>query len=296
MKKALSILFAVVLVFAALPVSAATVDESNLQVRYEFDGDLGNSTQAGLNLAGDGTVTFVDGVVGEAAYFDGSSTLILDDASLSGDEYAVSLWLKPDELTQHTAALFAYVDADNFISVAPHGPGEGDPQTILWSGSTTWFDGLTGTVTSAGEWTHFAFSASGDQVTIYINGAEVGQQDGWPNLVADGASIALGGNMFELDAEYKGAIDDVIVFDSAVSGDVIADYYASATGDAPAEPAEEEATEEAPADDEAAEEKEEATTLPATATNQFTFIMIGALLVLISGGFLLAKNRVSNKE
>jgi arabinan endo-1,5-alpha-L-arabinosidase len=74
---------------------------------YAFDGDLkdssrqvgaGSPTGNRIDNTG-GTITFVDGVRGKAAVFDGASGIRLPGGLIGGNTYSVALWVKPAQLS-----------------------------------------------------------------------------------------------------------------------------------------------------------------------------------------------------
>src|SRR5699024_3199064 len=92
-------------VFADTSNTEQTADE--LVIHYAFEGHLadekdeniGSETGNKLDQEG-GQITFEEGIKGQAAKFDGESGIRLPNGIISSDQYSVSLWLKPEEITQ----------------------------------------------------------------------------------------------------------------------------------------------------------------------------------------------------
>lgn len=164
-----------------------------------------------------GSVSYVAGVSGMALSLDGASGVALPDGLISGSRYSFALWLNPAALNQFTTTFFGATTDASWISVTPFGPGAGN--TMLWSG-TAWFDGDTGTQITTGEWTHFAAVVDAGDVTLYLDGAEVFNASGFPNVFT-GANAAFGLGVNYWDTPYQGLIDELVIFDEAVSAEVI---------------------------------------------------------------------------
>jgi len=143
---------------------------------------------------------------------------------ISSNQYTVSLWLKPEELTAFTTTFFGARTTDSWISFVPSGPV--NDQTMLWSG-TQWFDAPTGLQIKANEWTHVAFTVDKGKVDVYIDGVNKFTSTGFPNVfTTDDAVFALGVNYW--DTPYKGFMDELLVYENMVlSGEDIKDYYES---------------------------------------------------------------------
>ena len=85
---------------------------------YSFEGDLsalngayaaGKPTGGFINNTG-GNVTFVDGIMGQAVFLEGSGVRLPDNLITTND-YSVSMWLKPETFTDYTTAFFAGASA-----------------------------------------------------------------------------------------------------------------------------------------------------------------------------------------
>jgi len=197
-----------------------------LNARYTFDGDLsdvqGNfaagTVTGNLIPAAGGQITYADGVLNQAAVFDGNSGIRLPDGLIKGYEYSVALWLKPDQLTMHTTSFFGARDPDNWVSLVPHGwPGT----AIVWSG-TNWYDAVSDVTLPIGEWTHLAFTVYNGEVHLYVNGELKFSGTNFPHIFStDNAVFALGVNYW--DAPFKGLMDDLRIYDGALTAAEVRD-------------------------------------------------------------------------
>ncbi|MDO3384561.1 LamG-like jellyroll fold domain-containing protein [Gilvimarinus sp. SDUM040013] len=165
-----------------------------------------------------GDVNYGAGKSGMALSLDGNSGVALPDGLIDGSRYSFALWLNPQALNQFTTAFFGAQSTSSWISVVPFGPGDGN--TMLWSGEA-WFDGDTGAQFAAGEWTHFATVVDAGNITLYVNGEQVFTGTGFPDVFT-GADAEFGIGVNYWDTPYTGLVDELVIFDEAVSAEVIA--------------------------------------------------------------------------
>ena len=209
--------------------------EPRLVAYYAFDGDLSDKTgnKSEGTITGNridntgGSITFKEGVAGQAAYFDGNSGILLPKGLISSYVYTVSFWVKPEQLTNFTTTFFGAATPRSWISFVPLWMNS---QSVLWSGEA-WYDGLLGMTIPIGEWTHVAFTVDNGQVNVYINGEKKFSGTGFPNVfTTQDAVFGLGVNYW--DPPFKGLIDELLVYDEiAISEDAIKMYYE--TGEIP---------------------------------------------------------------
>ncbi|MFB9329162.1 S-layer homology domain-containing protein [Paenibacillus aurantiacus] len=197
-----------------------------LSAHYAFENNLkdaagkstdGTITGNRINNTG-GAITFGQGVFGQAAEFDGASGVKLPSGLITGNSYTVSMWLNPKAHTKYTTAFFGGTDG-SWLSLVP---SSWDDNTMLWSGSSPWIDGTTGSRIPLNEWHHVAFTVDSGTLKIYVDGVQKFNGTGFPNLFSTTAvSFGLGVNFW--DTPYQGMIDELYVYNKALSGDLIAD-------------------------------------------------------------------------
>ena len=206
-------------------VTVVPVDTAyGLTAHYSFDNDLSDSTGlfAAGTITGDkidttgGTITYSDGVTGQAAVFDGKSGIRLADGLISNNSYSVSLWLNPSEHTQFTTSFFGANSNKSWISLVP---SSWDNNTMLWSGEA-WYDGTTGSRISTNEWHHIAFTVDKGAVKVYVDGEQKFSGLGFPNIFnGKTGTFSLGVNWW--DAAYKGMMDELRVYNVPITDVVI---------------------------------------------------------------------------
>jgi arabinan endo-1,5-alpha-L-arabinosidase len=162
-----------------------------------------------LNNTG-GQISFAEGVVGQAAKFDGNSGLRLADGLITGDTYTVSLWLKPEQITEFTTSFFGAETSNNWISVVPK---TGWGNTMVWShNGDQWYDAVTDRIIPVGEWSHLTLTVKEGDVVFYVNGVAKFTGTNFPNVFTSlDAEFGLGVNYW--DTPFKGLIDEVRVYD-----------------------------------------------------------------------------------
>lgn len=198
---------------------------------YTFDGNLtdnlgrvgdGQIIGSKLDNPTGGAITYVDGISGEAAQFDGASGIRLPDGLIDSYEYSVSMWLNPAQLTKYTTAFFGATTADSWISLLPLG---GTNKTMLWSG-TAWFDAAAGLTIPTGKWSHVAFTVDKGAVKLYVNGGLAYSGSEFPDIFKDkNAVFGLGVNYW--DSPFKGMMDELKIYSRALSAEQINTEFAA---------------------------------------------------------------------
>ena len=205
-----------------LRVTVPALPVGGLVAHYPFDGSLASSGSAAAGqLSGDkigvpgGNLSYATGVHGQAAVFDGNTGVRLPSGLISGSRYAVSLWLRPDQLTALSPTFFGAKDENSWVSLLPKGHDGVQGHTMLWSG-TAWFDADTGTQIPVGDWTHVAFSDEDGHLVIWVNGKKVVDRTGFPDVfTTTNGTFSLGVNWW--DPAYRGQLDDVRIYDTPLT-------------------------------------------------------------------------------
>ncbi|HEY0590096.1 MAG TPA: family 43 glycosylhydrolase [Pseudoduganella sp.] len=190
---------------------------------YAFDGNLGDSAGAfgagtvvgsRIDLAGGG-MAYEAGMKGNAAVFNGATGVRLPDGLISSNTYTVALWLKPAQLTAFSTTFFGARSGDSWISFLPKGHDFAGGASMLWSG-TAWYDAGLGMNIPTGQWSHVAFTVKNGAVNVYVNGAKRFSGLNFPNVFTTSNGVfALGVNWW--DAPYKGSMDDLRIYGTALS-------------------------------------------------------------------------------
>jgi len=224
-RKSIFLIFSVLILFI-FSTSVLAADE-DLVAHYQFNGDLSDATTnfSDFKITGDrifksdGNIEFTDGKDGKAAVFNGKSGLMLDEALVDDYSYSIAFWVNADSINQFTTTFFGGLfkeseDFQTWISFTPEGPSG---RTMLWSG-TDWYDATSKLKIPTKQWVHLAATVNKGQIKFYINGNEHFVGNDFPDIFSDiDAQFALGVNYW--DVPFDGKIDDLRIYDDAISGE-----------------------------------------------------------------------------
>jgi arabinan endo-1,5-alpha-L-arabinosidase len=203
-------------------------EDASLVAKYSFENDLADSTGSfgAGSITGNridntgGTISYTAGVAGQAVVMDGNSGVRLPNKLIDSNQYSVSLWVKPEQLTTYTTTFFGAKDGNNWVSLLPKGP-VGD-NTMVWSGSSVWYDGIAGLTIPTGSWTHLAYSVDNGTLSVYVNGELKFSGSNFPDIFTGTDSLfSLGVNWW--DTPFKGQLDELQVYEGALSPSQIAE-------------------------------------------------------------------------
>lgn len=214
------------------PVTVLPTQAAELQAKYEFDDNLSDSegnfadgTVTGNRIDNTGgTITYASGRYGNAANFNGASGVRLPDGLISNtSEYSVSLWLKPDVLTNFTTTFFGGKDTDNWVSILPQGPSG---STMAWFHSDAYYDAPSRITIQSDEWSQVALTVEYGLAKLYVNGELRFTGTNFPNTFAgvSDALFALGVNWW--DTPYDGLIDDLRIYNGILSDQEVKELVA----------------------------------------------------------------------
>ncbi|GAE37106.1 LamG-like jellyroll fold domain-containing protein [Halalkalibacter akibai] len=209
-------------------ITVLAYSEAGLVAHYSFNdhlkdeiGNFGDGVFTGdrINNTG-GTINYVEGLFGNAAKFDGNSGVKLPNGLISSNTYSVSLWLKPEQLTNFTTTFFGARDGNNWMSLVPQGPVGN--QTMVWSGSSRWYDAPIGSTVPTNEWSHLVITVDEGTIKVYVNGVERFSGNNYPNIFTNTQSqFSLGVNWW--DTPYKGLMDELRIYEGALTPNYILD-------------------------------------------------------------------------
>jgi hypothetical protein len=245
LNKSIMLFFVMVGLAAFAFVAEAQVVQDGLVSYWSFEG--GDVTdRVGDNngtIVGDPEV--VAGKIGDALKFDGDDTVTFPTTGVptGNSPMSWSAWFKRDEVTdggavQYIATYGIAGCCGQFFGIGTRG---GDMVFMTqWGGQ---FDAI-GPVVSVGDWHHVAAVYNGSQNdTIYLNGEEVFSKDldEAPNLV-DTNTGAIGSNSGNPDDPekpdpsefFEGLIDDVGLYNRALSADDVAQNFLATVAVEPA--------------------------------------------------------------
>jgi len=177
-----------------------------------------------------GVIFGVDGKVNTALKFDGTDDSIsLDDNILDGrNKFSIEVWIKPEEKNFDYSAIIADYDVFYFM-IGYTGFYKGKLMWRIWNSkreieSVVFSDK---SVIEWGKWQHVAISFDGNFVKLYHNGEVVGQSNAHAGkTLYDSFYLTSVGSRGTVDSWFfQGAIDELNVYDYALSDSEIANIY-----------------------------------------------------------------------
>jgi len=202
---------------------------------WELDGSADDSSANGNHGTAEGTYAWVDGRIGTNAIEfsgDGGKILVPDAAELRpADQLSVTAWVNTSITPDYQARIVSKgLNADNRDNFglcvnendqASFYVRDANGENYTASGQ----DELT-----PGEWHHIAGTYDGGSVNCYVNGRlDESDSNVVIILLQDTNSLAIG-NMVDADRAYFGKVDDVQVYDYALSRAQVAYLATENTG------------------------------------------------------------------
>jgi hypothetical protein len=171
-----------------------------------------------------GAVSYVSGEVGQAFQFSADQAMVLlnNPTNLWLQNFTIECWIKR---SSSTASSLDYPDADLFSAgLDGYGFGiNGDGSMFLTQigiGNVTISTGLTDT----NDWHHVAVTKNGSNVVFYVDGVAY-PAPAYDPIFTFNYSFALGGRADILGNSFYGAIDEMSVYNRALSPTEIQDIY-----------------------------------------------------------------------
>jgi hypothetical protein len=205
------------------------VSGQDLVAHYPFDGNT--SDLAGANTAAAKNVTLTQdrfGIAGNALLFDGDKSAVTAPATdaLLSDFTTVSMWVKATSLPgQGEVYLVSFGGWQERWKVSL--PNHGKP---IWTTNATNIsdmDGGDASVLPLDTWTHLAFVHDGTKDKIFVNGVLTNEKDVAGALNNTDKMLGIGFDPISGSLSFDGAIDEVRIYNAALSDQAIADLYAA---------------------------------------------------------------------
>ena len=226
---------------------------------YSFDGDKGNAIaierkafydDSALVSSDGSSFKYKEGMLGECLYMNGDEALKLP-VQITSESYTVSYWIKPDIITNCTPSLmitpYTFFD-EKFINVTL---AVDNLSPNIWTHMMEPYDerqstGMPGLLT-VDEWTHITMVVNEDMptellrdydifidenytpVALYINGFLISVGKVPKSICIDSTQYWFGVNIW--DDLYKGCVDELYFYNSALSEEEVKEVYIASGGD-----------------------------------------------------------------
>ncbi len=206
-----------------------TAPETGKQIaayKFENAASLGKDTIGTIGTASVyGCTFYTDSVRGNVLAFDGKNDYVqLSSKATEYDSYTIMMWYKStsSSLWQRIFDLGDNSASSMFLTAYAYDAGIRFAQQINGDGEKQ----VNGSTTALNTWTHVAVTVNGksNNATLYINGSRVGTVT-LSALPEDYAGTAnyLGKSQYD-DPYFAGYMDDVYIFDYALSANEVKSY------------------------------------------------------------------------
>jgi len=182
--------------------------------------EIADSSGTGNNGVLVGNVEWVEGMFGSALLFSESQSCVRVEHSESIDlseEITITLWAMPGADQPASAKFLCKQKSGEY------------PYALQYDDSS---EGIFGTINTAGrfdtaphleaftEWAHLAYTYNGEAGILYKDGVEVARKAASGELQHNELSLSIG-SRFESGQSYRGVIDDVRLYNIALTPDEI---------------------------------------------------------------------------
>lgn len=206
-------------------------------VRWAFDEGSGSTADDSSGNGNDATLTgspsWVDGKTGNALEFSGTNYARSDGSVTVSDTFTVSAWVKPSAAPDVGGFAARIVENSYASSFALGYYNNGTAKVVQLSIEGNALFGVSDI--PLGEWSHVVATFDGAVANVYVNGVFDSTGDFSGSITPGSVSLPIYvgtyfGSPGEL-ASFVGAIDDVRVYDRALSSSDVTELYEAASGD-----------------------------------------------------------------
>lgn len=214
--------------------SDGPTDPSGLVAWYAFDGDLHDALGGpdGSCVSSSSCPVVIAGHHGPAIELDGTSCVqVVDSGALDLPTLTLSIWLRAEALGPNATQVSKRVDAggsfyDSWQLEIPSSPSASESFTYKGSAANEEVVSAAGAI-ELGVWQHVAATFDGTTKRLYIGGVRVASQPESQALSYDTHPMLIGcDDNATLVEHFQGALDDLKIFDRALSDAEIADLAA----------------------------------------------------------------------
>jgi len=187
--------------------------------------DLTDSSGNNRTLTNNGNVSFASGKLGNAAVFDGSNYLVVNEFISNLTEFTFSCWLKT---TTQDGVIF---DSEGNGILNAMACNEGG--TISFNLKDGWNPVRSTTYVNDDSWHHCVgvFDGASNTGKVFIDGVLEGIDNTFPSYISQGDTIISLGKVSNLEWAYLiGQIDAVGIWNRALSDAEVAELYNTGTG------------------------------------------------------------------
>jgi len=239
MNKLIAVLLTVVLFLIVVNTSASTSLEDGLVAYYPFDGNADDASGNGYHGTEHGGLSYVSGINGQAANFDGVDDFIDVGHNVTGNTaLSISAWVRFDQLDTVQTIVGKY-DGDSgagdniertFDLLKHNLANNNEVQFTISEDGTNFEFSQSDSITTANEWYHIAATFGHNTIQTFINGTPTSNTPSeFSSLYASNIATVIGTNVN--DSGYsninmmKGDIDELRIYNRILSESEIEQLY-----------------------------------------------------------------------
>jgi chitodextrinase len=209
--------------------TVSAIHAQQIVAHYDFNGNAKDVSTNGNHASIHGAYLTQDrfGRANQAFLFDGEQGHLLanNSAQLQSPTTSVSFWIRVDE-----------IPAQGEVYILSHGgwqerwkvslPNHGKP---IWTthGASCCSDLDSGNPLVVGTWTHLVMVHDGAKEKIYVDGVLATERDYPGDLNTTTQPLGIGYSPVDNDYFFKGALDEITIYDGALNDVGVADLYAA---------------------------------------------------------------------
>ncbi len=168
---------------------------------------------------------------GKALRFDGSDDYVEVPHSdgLNPAAMTIAAWIKADTwATEYwEGVVVSKDDWESDVRGYTLRTGENGRLSFALPIDGTWEQALSGQVMSTGTWVHVAGTYDGNTIKVFVNGTEQASTPASGSFVASSYPLNIGRSPYATNRLFDGTIDDVVIYNRALSEEEIELLYAS---------------------------------------------------------------------
>ncbi len=155
-----------------------------------------------------------------ASYGDYVAVSAASDLSISGD-CSISAWFKPSSVSGYS---YIFSLADGRVGASDRAFGLSGTQMVANTYGFGYNQPFTHTAIAVGNWYHAVVVFTSSAARMYLNGSDLGTKSMSTGTIAYSQTV-IGGMLYNSGYHFEGLIEDVAVFDAALSAADITKIY-----------------------------------------------------------------------
>jgi len=212
---------------------------SGLVAHYKFDGNANDSSGNGYNAIESGGVSYVSGKYAQATSFDGDNgkyiyTTLNPLTGIGTSDFTISVWTKFNKVTDNWIYFLGenlYGGEEGIRALISNDSTVKIQITDLTTGSSNSSTIVSSTVLSTDTWYHIVMSRNNSVAYLYVNAVLNGSISSIQSLTSNefSNSITVGVRPTNWNYPFNGQIDELKIYNRALSESEIQELYTGET-------------------------------------------------------------------